>query len=184
VGVFSAERKDRWHRIAFVHGVDAPRDTFLAENERKPTEEFHGAGEIRKGYLADVGMGFYACVEPMHGNQLVAYIRTREEPRRLLTDKLTEGHALACGDLIGVKSDQIVVGWRGTPGKEGSTIGLHVWTPLDAEGKEWRDTAVDDTGMACEDLQLADLDGDGKLDIIASGRATKNVKIYFNETPR
>ena len=32
--------------------------------------------------------------------------------------------------------------------------------------------------------QLADLDGDGKLDIIASGRATKNVKIYFNETPR
>jgi hypothetical protein len=34
--------------------------------------------------------------------------------------------------------------------------------------------------MACEDLCLADLDGDGKLDIIASGRATKNVKIYYN----
>jgi hypothetical protein len=26
-----------------------------------------------------------------------------------------------------------------------------------------------------------DLNGDGKLDIIASGRATKNVKIYYNE---
>jgi hypothetical protein len=35
--------------------------------------------------------------------------------------------------------------------------------------------------MACEDACLADLDGDGKLDIIAAGRATKNVKIYFNE---
>jgi hypothetical protein len=34
-----------------------------------------------------------------------------------------------------VKSDQIVVGWRGTPGKEGSTIGLHVWTPLDAKAR-------------------------------------------------
>jgi AcrR family transcriptional regulator len=33
-----------------------------------------------------------------------------------------------------------------------------------------------------EDLQLADLDGDGKLDIIAAGRATKNVKVYFNTT--
>ena len=38
--------------------------------------------------------------------------------------------------------------------------------------------------MACEDLTLADLDGDGKLDIVASGRATHNLKVYFNQTPR
>jgi hypothetical protein len=36
--------------------------------------------------------------------------------------------------------------------------------------------------MACEDLKLADLDGDGKLDIIASGRASNNLKIYWNRT--
>jgi hypothetical protein len=35
--------------------------------------------------------------------------------------------------------------------------------------------------MACEDLCLADLDGNGKLDIIAAGRATKNLKIYLNQ---
>ena len=29
-----------------------------------------------------------------------------------------------------------------------------------------------------------DLNGDGKLDVIASGRATRNVKIYLNETTR
>jgi hypothetical protein len=30
-------------------------------------------------------------------------------------------------------------------------------------------------------LCLADLNGDGKLDnVVASGRATKNLKIYFN----
>lgn len=34
--------------------------------------------------------------------------------------------------------------------------------------------------MACEDLKLADLDGDGRLDIVASGRATKNLVIYWN----
>jgi hypothetical protein len=36
--------------------------------------------------------------------------------------------------------------------------------------------------MACEDLQVADLDGDGRLDIVAAGRATHNHKIYFNES--
>jgi hypothetical protein len=41
---------------------------------------------------------------------------------------------------------------------------------------------VDDNGMACEDVALADLNADGKLDIIAAGRRTKNVKIYWNES--
>jgi len=40
---------------------------------------------------------------------------------------------------------------------------------------------VDDGGMAAEDLTVADLNGDGKPEIIAVGRATANVKIYWNE---
>jgi hypothetical protein len=63
-------------------------------------------------------------------------------------------------------------------------VGVKVLTPLAADLKEWRTTMVDDNGMACEDLCLADLNGDNKLDIIAAGRATKNVKIYFNESSR
>jgi hypothetical protein len=39
---------------------------------------------------------------------------------------------------------------------------------------------IDDGGMACEDALAADLDGDGRVDIIAGGRATHNVKIYWN----
>ena len=39
---------------------------------------------------------------------------------------------------------------------------------------------IDDGGMACEDALAADLDGDGRMDIIAGGRATHNVKIYWN----
>src|SRR4030095_10315948 len=102
-----------------------------------------GAGEVREGYVRTDT--FIATIEPMHGTTLAAYLSaplTRKVnpaswTRRVLTDKLTEGHALACGDLLGIKSDQIVVGWRGTPGKEGSTIGLHVWNTLDSQGKEW-----------------------------------------------
>jgi hypothetical protein len=36
--------------------------------------------------------------------------------------------------------------------------------------------------MACEDLQIADLNGDGKPDIIASGRSTNNLRIYWNKS--
>ena len=54
--------------------------------------------------------------------------------------------------------------------------------PAEKEAKDWKAISVDDNTMACEDLRLADLNGDGKLDIIAAGRATKNVKIYFNTT--
>jgi hypothetical protein len=34
--------------------------------------------------------------------------------------------------------------------------------------------------MACEDLKTGDLDGDGRPEIIAAGRSTKNLKIYWN----
>jgi len=42
---------------------------------------------------------------------------------------------------------------------------------------------VDEGGMATEDLLVADLNGDKRPDIIASGRATRNVKIYWNDGP-
>jgi hypothetical protein len=35
--------------------------------------------------------------------------------------------------------------------------------------------------MACEDAVCADLDGDRDLEIIAAGRRSKNIKIYWNQ---
>jgi hypothetical protein len=43
---------------------------------------------------------------------------------------------------------------------------------------------VDDGGMATEDLIVGDFNGDKRPDIVASGRSTRNVKIYWNETKR
>ncbi len=161
----------------------------IAGNTQPATPGFRGAGEIREGRVPE-GHGFLATIEPMHGNELAVY-RTAPvsapQPggiaRIRLTSKLVEGHALATGDVLGTGSDQIVVGWRGKAGAADSTTGVAVWAPEDPDGTEWEQTVIDPDGMACEDLTLADLDGDGKLDIIASGRATKNVKLYFNETP-
>jgi hypothetical protein len=137
-----------------------------------------GAGEVRVGHIA--GGEVIATVEPMHGTRLVAYVQRSgalTQDRHVLSESLVEGHALRLGDVLGTGADEMVVGWRGGGG------GVGVFTPL-AATPSWRETVVDDKGMACEDLCLADLDADGDLDIIASGRATKNVKIYWNETPK
>ena len=144
--------------------------------------ESGGAGEVRAGRLA-AGKRFVATVEPMHGNNLVVY--TAEEGKKLwhrkvLDESLVDGHALACGDFSGIGRDQIVVGWRAM-NRPGMKVGIKLFTPLDGGGTKWEQTLIDDNTMACEDLCLADLDGNGKLDIVAAGRATKNVKIYLNQ---
>jgi hypothetical protein len=155
------------------------------------------AGEVRESRVGGP-LEFFASVEPMHGNQLVTYVRFQRKPPfpegddatgiayrdQTLTDRLVEGHALQIGDLLGVGADQIVVGWRGKAGVADSSIGVALWAPLDPLGGKWRETVIDPDGMACEDLQLADLDGDGHPDIIAAGRRTHNVKIYFNDIGR
>lgn len=141
-----------------------------------------GAGEIRLGKLRGGGR-FLATVEPMHGNQLVVYTAPSAKGSKLWRERviesdLNEGHALACGDLLGVGADQIVVGWRKK--NSGNKVGILLFTPTDREGKNWEKSVIDDDTLACEDLALADLDGDGRLDIVAAGRATKNLKIYYN----
>ena len=130
----------------------------------------HGAGEVGFGdYPRRPYSPFYVTVEPMHGNELVMY---KGVERRVITDHLVEGHALACTNT------KIVVGWRGG----GGGVAMYP-VPYAGEIRDVQQVRIDDGGMACEDLCLADLDGDGDLEIIASGRATKNVKIYWNETP-
>lgn len=145
-----------------------------------------GFGEVRVGRIGK-SIEFFAAIEPMHGTNLSLFTAPRADEhasatwhRRVLDSSLNDGHALACGDLLGIGHDQIVVGWRAM-GKPGARVGIKLFTPLDPALKEWRSTLIDDNGMACEDLCLADLNGDGALDIVAAGRGTKNVKIYFNE---
>lgn len=139
-----------------------------------------GAGEVRLGKLAN-GKRFFATVEPMHGNNLAVYVESGSPPwtGRILDSNLLDGHAIGCGDLAQAGSDQIVVGWRAM-GKAGAKVGIKMFTAQDADGKEWKETLIDDNKMACEDLALADLNDDGRLDIVAAGRATKNLKIYWN----
>ncbi len=150
-------------------------------------------GEVRAGRLPG-GKDFFATVEPMHGNQLAVYRAPPAGPeaadwtaqRVLLDDTLVQAHGLATGDFLGVGYDQVVVGWRaGAPAPAGTKVGIRLFAPTTPTGETWRLHAlVDDNTMACEDLKAADLNGDGRPEIIAAGRATKNVVIYWNETAK
>lgn len=171
-GIFKIVRESSGWRSTLVVGA-SPGET-----------NFSGAGEVRAGKLAGGG-SFLAAVEPMHGNQLAVYTPSESNgagalwKRHLLDGTIKEGHALACGDLIGSGSDQIVMGWRSK--NDSGKVGIKAFVAVEGAGNEWNERTVDDNAMACEDLCLADLNGDGRLDIVASGRATHNVKIYLNE---
>lgn len=150
----------------------------------RPGETGHpGAGEIRDGLLPN-RQRYIATVEPMHGNAVAIYTTdgaaTDFWDRQVIDDSLVDGHAVACGDLLKAGYDQVVVGWRAM-NKPDAKVGIKLYVPADKAGKKWESHLIDDNTMACEDLLLADFNGDGRLDIVAAGRATKNVKVYFNE---
>ena len=147
---------------------------------------FAGVGEIRFGPVGgDMATGSsIAAIEPFHGPHLALYEKdqaTREWKRQVLDSTMNQGHALACGHLLGLRRQQIIAGWR-EPNADGA-FGIRIHWQEKADEPWQKAWIASGNSMACEDLKLADLDADGRLDIIASGRSTKNVVIYWNRTP-
>ena len=147
-------------------------------NESPPGHE--SFGELAFAVIPGRGV-MLAGIEPMHGNQVTAYPATQESTQlqRIVLDKsLKEGHGLVTGDFLGNGTVQLVAGWR-TPNEAGD-IGIKLYEPVNEDYTEFKAHWIDQNGMATESLTAADLNGDGKLDIIASGRSTNNLKIYWN----
>jgi hypothetical protein len=167
----------------------APSDKGWREHwiSRHPpdSEELQGAGEVRMGALGG-GRPYVVSIEPMHGNQLVTYVPPLEGPkdgqwtRIVLDDSLVDGHALASRDLLGLANRQIVVGWRAGKSVR-DRVGVKLWWTTKEDGSGWQSVFVDDNTMACEDLLTVDLNGDGKRDIVACGRRSKNLKVYWQK---
>ena len=139
----------------------------------------NGSGEVRIGRSKDK-QRFITTIEPMHGSSVVTYSMGKDRSRTVLDESFKEGHALAAADLLGLGYDQVVAGWR-VPNAD-NKVGIKLFVPQNESGSKWEQYWIDDNGMAAEDLQVLDMNADGKPDIIASGRATKNLKIYWNKS--
>ncbi|MEX0676731.1 MAG: VCBS repeat-containing protein [Pirellulales bacterium] len=166
----------------------------LIGSGNQETSPSRGASEIKHGRLAS-GADYLATIEPWHGFQVAVYTRpevgaageadhsetSKLWPRQVLDEELKWGHAVWCADLDGDADHELVIGVRDTK-DAASPCGLRIYDPANAKGTQWTRHVFDPGGVAIEDLAVGDLDGDGDADIVAVGRQTKNVRIYWNET--
>jgi hypothetical protein len=149
---------------------------------------FKGASEIKLGRLAD-GRRYIATIEPWHGFQVVVYTPPKSGEglwdRKVIDEPVQWGHAVWCADLDGDKDEELIIGQRDPnkgPKADVRGPGVRVYDPDSGSGPlSFTRHVIDDGGMATEDLVAADLDGDGRPDLVAGGRATHNVKIYWNK---
>jgi hypothetical protein len=156
--------------------------TLLGAGNQDNPKSNRGASEIKQGTLKG-GNRYIATVEPWHGNQIVVYtepgVKGMLWDRHVIDDELKWGHAVSCADLDGDGNQELIIGVRDDGGK--IRRGVRVYRAQDAKGAKWTRQIIEDGGVAVEDLAAADLDGDGRMDLVAVGRATKNVRIYWNK---
>ncbi|MER3416676.1 MAG: VCBS repeat-containing protein [Gemmataceae bacterium] len=155
----------------------------LHEGNQTDPHGRRGASEIKLGSLGQER--FIATIEPWHGHEVVVYTPATQPSawRRQVIDRdLRWGHAVCCADLDADGRDEIVVGVR-DPLDDRFRHGVRIYRAVDAHASRWERLILDNGGIATEDLSVADLDADGRPDIVAVGRATGNVRIYWNKTP-
>ena len=175
VSLLSHDRAGKWTRIPLALG-----------NQENPKGS-RGSSEVKSGTLKN-GRKFIATIEPWHGHQVVVYTQPDEfkrlwyRDRHVIDDKLKWGHAVWCADLDGDGNDELIVGVRDDLSKDPKERrGVRIYKALDDRGTRWSRHFVDPGGVAVEDMAVADLNNDGRMDIVAVGRQTGNIRVYWNE---
>ncbi len=142
-----------------------------------------GAGGLTQGAndvypITIKGKRFLAAQEPWHGDEIVVYSNKGGEwQRNVIFKGLIQGHEIGVGDLNGDGRDDIVavdVTNRGKP----TPASVHIFYCEDDAGTQWRHELLDQDMMAGSGVAVADVNGDGRPDIVAISGTT--VKYYEN----
>lgn len=141
------------------------------------TRPAQGSSEVAFGTVRSQEMKFVATIEPWHGNEVVVYElgtpTTMGEERVVIDSALKDGHALALLDVENDGNDEIVAGGRG------GDMALRIYQ-FEAETAEWAVCKLDKGNIAAAGAVAADIDQDGRQDIVAIGTSTHNVVWYEN----
>ena len=168
----------------FLHDPAGKGDKVRWENTQlssghKELPTTAGSSDVAVGHLNKTRM--LASVEPWHGHEVVVYTEDMSGrwQRRIIFDQLTEGHEVCVGDFNGDGRDDIVAGDRA----RGKVASSHVFYSQDDGGTEWHHEVLDHLGMSASGCAVADMNGDGRVDIAQIGGATHNIKWYENLGP-
>lgn len=161
LGVFAHRYENgAWKRARIVSGESAPWPK-------------SGSSDVAVGHVGTER--FLATIEPWHGNEVVAY-RHHDgdwEPH-VIDSTIVDGHAIVVGDFAQNGREEIIVGERG------GRRSVYRYRLENALTDSWSKSVLDDGGMAAAGCAVADLNGDGRLDIVCIGTATANLKWYEN----
>lgn len=152
--------------------------------EAKPSK---GSSEVKVGKLAD-GRRYIATIEPWHGFQVVVYTPSRSGTglwdRQVIDEPVQWGHAVWCADLDGDGDQELIIGQRDKAqdrNRDPQGPGVYVFDPKPGSAPlAFTRHVIENGGVGTEDLVAEDLDADGRPEIIAGGRSTHNVRIYWN----
>ncbi|MDQ6663775.1 MAG: VCBS repeat-containing protein [Acidobacteriota bacterium] len=189
------------HRARVVQWNSGPREQILTAGfDGIVLHEAAGKGDaiqwkhtvLSKGHeeeapragTSDVKMGrlhanrIMAAVEPWHGNEVVVYTQDKSGAwqRKVIFSELKEGHEVCVGDFNGDGRDDIVAGDRA----KGQISSSHIFYAQDDQGRQWHHEILDPMGMSASGCQVADINHDGRPDIVMIGGATHNIKWYEN----
>jgi hypothetical protein len=132
-----------------------------------------GTSDVIVGHLGHER--FLATIEPWHGNEVVIYREDNGSWKRHVIDAtITDGHTIVAGDFDGDGQDELIVGerqGRRTP---------YLYRATSVREDVWSKQALDDGGMAAAGCAVADLNADGRPDVVCIGTATANLKWYEN----